>query len=98
MRELRNEYKIFEAKQKLSKAFDVFLVDRSIMHNKFDYLPRFLGKTFWIDDKKVPNPIDLTKDDLKQEIENKLNQTPLYVSGKGDTSLLTIGKEYSSRL
>lgn len=91
MRELRNEYKVKEAKQKLSRAFDVFLVDRSIMRNKFDYLPRFLGKTFWIDDKKVPNPIDLTKEDLKQELTQKLDQTPLYVSGKGDSSQLTIG-------
>ncbi len=91
MRELRNEYKVFEAKQKLCNAFDVFLCDRKLMHNKFDYLPLFLGKTFWLDSKKVPIPIDLDDNNLKSQLELKLNQTFLYLSGKGNTSTVNIG-------
>ena len=91
MRELRNEYKVFEAKQRLSKAFDAFICDRKLLHNKFDYLSRFLGKTFWIDEKRVPIPIDLTSSTLREDLQSKLNQTTLYMSGKGDTSIVTIG-------
>lgn len=91
MRELRNEYKVYEAKQKLCNAFDLFLCDKKLLQNKFDYLSRFLGKTFWLDSKKVPIPLDLTDSELKSQLESKLNQTFLYLSGKGDTCVVNIG-------
>ena len=91
MREMRNEYKVIEAKQKLSKAFDVFICDRKLLNNKFNYLNQFLGKTFWISEKKVPIPVDLTSSTLKEDLQSKLNQTSLYLSGKGDTNIVNIG-------
>jgi len=98
MRELRNEYKVYEAKQKLCNAFNLFLCDKKLMHNKFDYLSLFLGKTFWIDGKKVPIPIDLTDTNLKSQLQLKLNQTQLYLSGKGNTSVVNIGIYFALNL
>ncbi|XP_054163222.1 uncharacterized protein LOC128961043 [Oppia nitens] len=90
-RELSTEYTIPEAKQRLCRGFDTFLCDRKLMQNKFDFLPQFLGKTFWIDYKKVPLPVDLKSTTLRADLEAKLNQTHLYVTGFGDTHCITIG-------
>lgn len=43
LRQLRIEYKPFEARVKLSKRFDAVLVDRQV--SKF--VPRYLGKSFY---------------------------------------------------
>ncbi|CAG2162912.1 unnamed protein product, partial [Oppiella nova] len=91
MRELRNEYKLYEAKERLSKAYHVFLCESQLLRNKFDYLPTFLGKSFWITNRKVPLPVDTASPSLKQDLESRLNQTQLYLSGNGDSSAVTIG-------
>src|SRR5699024_9212891 len=84
MRQLRNEFRPPALRQKLSTEYGVFLCDRKLFRNKHTFLSRFLGKAFWVDHKKVPLMLDLSVDPstLRAQIEEKLNQTSLYVSGK----------------
>ena len=93
MRELLTEYREYEAKSKLSKAYDVFLVDKKLMANKFSGLKKFLGTHFWKTHKKIPFPVDLSL--RGQELENALTvtlaSTALYVTGQGSTCSVTIG-------
>lgn len=43
LRQLRVEYKPFEARGKLSKLYDVVLVDKRVLK----FVPRYLGKSFY---------------------------------------------------
>ena len=43
LRELKVEYKPFEAKRSLSQKFDIFLIDDRIIR----MVPKFLGKSFY---------------------------------------------------
>lgn len=43
LRQLRVEYKPYEARSKLSKRFDAVLVDRKVAK----FVPRYLGKSFY---------------------------------------------------
>lgn len=91
MRQLVNEFRLPALRKKLSSQYNTFLCDRKLLRNKYSYLSRFLGKAFWIDNKKVPIMINLEETDLKSHINEKLNQTSLYVSGKGSTLTICIG-------
>ena len=91
MRQLRNEFRPSPLRKKLSSEYNAFLCDKKLLRNKFTFLNRFLGKQFWIDNKKVPYMVDLDDDNLKQQIEQKLNQTSIYVSGKGPSISVCIG-------
>lgn len=93
MRQLRNEFRPPALRQKLSSEFNIFLCDRKLLQNKYSFLSRFLGKAFWVDHKKVPLMIDFSveRTDLRRQIEEKLNQTNLYVSGKGSSLSVCVG-------
>lgn len=93
MRQLRNEFRPHALRQKLSSEFSVFLCDHKLLRNKYSFLSRFLGKAFWVDQKKVPLMIDFSLEpaELRRQIEDKLNQTNLYVSGKGSSLFVTVG-------
>lgn len=94
MRELITEFKENEAKNKLAKSYDIFLADRSLMNNKFKFLNTFLGKHFWIKEKKMPVPLRLKgsdNDSLKNDIMNALSETSLYISGKGSSISVQFG-------
>lgn len=91
MRQLINEFRLPALRKKLSSQYNVFLCDRKLLRNKYSFLSRFLGKAFWIDNKKVPIMINLEETDLKSQINKKLNQTSLYVSGKGSTLTICFG-------
>jgi hypothetical protein len=43
LRQLRVEFKPYEARTKLSKLYDLMLVD----HRAVKYVPRYLGKAFY---------------------------------------------------
>ena len=60
LRELKVEYKQFEAKIQLSNKFDLFLADDRIIR----MVPHFLGKSFY-KKKKIPLQINLKAKDLK---------------------------------
>lgn len=90
LRELYTEYKIPVAKNKLASSFDIFFVERKIMRTKFGYFSRFLGKSFW-NDRNIPIPIDLDNDNLAEDLENKLDEIGLYVTGRGSSVTSTFG-------
>ena len=60
LRELKVEYKQFEAKLQLCNKFDLFLADDRIIR----LLPQFLGKSFY-KRKKIPLQINLKSKDLQ---------------------------------
>ena len=60
LRELKVEYKQFEAKTQLSNKFDLFLADDRIIR----LLPKFLGKPFY-SRKKLPLQINLQAKDAQ---------------------------------
>lgn len=91
LRQLAHEFKDPIVKKKLAKQYNAFLCDRKLMFNKFSFVSRFLGKPFWVDAKNVPVLIDMQSDDLKEQIEKKLDQTSLYMSGKGATLSVCVG-------
>ena len=93
MRQLRNEFRPHQLKKRLSLEYGTFLCDRKLFRNKYDFLPRFIGKAFWIDHKKVPFMIDLslTSEQLRPHIESKLDSVQIYLSGKGSSISVCIG-------
>ncbi|UXI20598.1 hypothetical protein NH340_JMT06541 [Sarcoptes scabiei] len=91
MRQLTTEFKLPALKRKLSSEYNVFLCDKKLISNKHSFLSRFLGKAFWVDNKKVPFLIDLKKDNFKEYLNEKLDQTTIYVSGKGSTISICVG-------
>jgi ribosome biogenesis protein UTP30 len=79
---LKQKYKAFEEKRLLSSSYDLFLADKRVL----PVLPRLLGKSFFLKKKyysinfRQPIPIDLTKDNLKQELLDVLSGTFLYLN------------------
>lgn len=92
-RQLRNEFRNVTLKSKLGAEYGAFLCDRRLLRNKYDFLSRFLGKAFWIEQKKVPIAVDLQlpASELRGAIESALNQTQIYISGKGASLSVIVG-------
>jgi len=86
LRELKVEYKQYEAKHSLCQKFDIFLVDERILR----LVPKFLGKPFY-SKKRIPIPVDLTRADLKNEIDKAINTVTLPLSHHGTCSMLQLG-------
>lgn len=86
LRELKVEYKQFEAKIQLSNKFDLFLADDRIIR----LLPKFLGKPFY-SRKKLPLQINLQAKDLSKEMARCLNTTQLPLTHTGSCSMVTVG-------
>eukprot|EP00325_Prymnesiales_sp_UTEX-LB-985_P002489 CAMPEP_0174694222 /NCGR_PEP_ID=MMETSP1094-20130205/832_1 /TAXON_ID=156173 /ORGANISM="Chrysochromulina brevifilum, Strain UTEX LB 985" /LENGTH=350 /DNA_ID=CAMNT_0015890379 /DNA_START=24 /DNA_END=1076 /DNA_ORIENTATION=- len=61
---LKKKYHPYEAKRELMKAYGVFLADARVL----PMLPPLLGKAFF-EKKRMPTPVDLTKKDIRKEIE-----------------------------
>merc|ERR1740122_842695 len=89
LRELKVEYKQYEAKTQLCHRFDLFLADARIIR----LLPQFLGKPFY-KRKKLPIQVDLNCKDLKGEMERALNTVTLPLKHTGSCSSVSVG--YSS--
>merc|ERR1712098_507587 len=85
-RELKVEYKQFEAKLQLCNKFDLFLADARIIR----LLPQFLGKHFY-KRKKLPLQIDLNSRDLAAEFQKCISTTQLAMTHTGATSMVNIG-------
>merc|ERR1711971_1391060 len=86
LRELKVEYKQFEAKIQLSNKFDLFLADDRIIR----LLPKFLGKPFY-SRKKLPLQINLQAKDLSKEMARCLHTTQLPMTHTGSCSMVTVG-------
>jgi len=86
LRELKVEYKQFEAKTQLCHRFDTFLADSRIIR----FLPQFLGKAFY-KRKKLPIQVNLQAKDLAKEVENCINTAVLPLRNAGSCSRVVIG-------
>merc|ERR1711915_948734 len=86
LRELKVEYKQFEAKTQLCHRFDTFLADSRIIR----FLPQFLGKAFY-KRKKLPIQVNLQAKDLAKEVENCINTAVLPLKNAGSCSRVVIG-------
>ncbi|KAJ2960705.1 hypothetical protein NQZ79_g3906 [Umbelopsis isabellina] len=82
---LRDKYKPFEAKRKLCAAYGLFLADDRVI----PLLPKLLGKEFFLK-KKQPIPVDMTKSNLKAEIERALDSTYMHINA-GSCSAIKVG-------
>ncbi|KAF9434705.1 hypothetical protein BGZ76_007572 [Entomortierella beljakovae] len=82
---LRAKYKPYEAKRQLCASYGMFLADARIV----TLLPKMLGKTFFLK-KKQPIPVDMTKTDLKKEIERALGSTYMHITS-GTCTAVKIG-------
>lgn len=107
LRQLRIEYKPYEARSKLSKRFDALLVDRQV--SKF--VPRYLGKSFYQAGKygskstncyqkfyslkivnfRLPISLDLGVEDLQSEVNKALATSIMSFSNNGNSSQLIVG-------
>ena len=86
LRELKVEYKQFEAKIQLANKFDLFLADDRI----FRLLPVCLGKNFY-KRKKIPLQINLRAKDLAGEVARCVATTQLPLTNTGSCSQATVG-------
>merc|ERR1711874_121214 len=86
LRELKVEYKAFEAKTALCHRHEAFLADEKILR----FLPKFLGKAFY-SRKKFPLPINLMSKQLSKDVEKALRTVIVPLSNKGTCSMLRIG-------
>lgn len=83
---LKSDYKPFEAKRKLCDSYELFLVDRRIVH----LLPKLLGK-FFFKKKKLPLPLDLTHKNWKEQIERAMGCGFLFMR-TGTCCVMKVGK------
>ncbi|KAL0399636.1 UNVERIFIED_CONTAM: Ribosomal L1 domain-containing protein 1 [Sesamum radiatum] len=83
---LKTNYKPFEAKRKLCDSYDLFLVDKRVVH----LLPKLIGKQFF-KKKKLPLGVDLHKSNLKLQVERALGSALLYLR-TGTCCVMKVGK------
>ncbi|KAL3821363.1 hypothetical protein ACJIZ3_007268 [Penstemon smallii] len=83
---LKTDYKPFESKRKLCDSYDLFLVDKRVVH----LLPKLLGKEFY-KKKKLPLGVDLSKKNLKSQVERALGSALLYLR-TGTCCVMKVGK------
>jgi ribosome biogenesis protein UTP30 len=86
LRELKVEYKPYEAKTALCHRHEIFLADERIVR----LLPKFLGKPFY-KRKRFPMPVDLTAKDLSKEVDKVIRTVMLPLSHNGTCSMLRVG-------
>ncbi|KAK6134989.1 hypothetical protein DH2020_031273 [Rehmannia glutinosa] len=83
---LKANYKPFEAKRKLCDSYDLFLVDKRVVH----LLPKLIGKEFF-KKKKLPLGVDLGKKNLKLQVEKALGSALFYLRS-GTCCVMKVGK------
>ncbi|KAE9585072.1 hypothetical protein Lal_00018067 [Lupinus albus] len=83
---LASDYRAFEAKRKLCNSYDMFFADKRIV----PLLPRLLGKQFF-KKKKIPVPLDLKKNNWKEQVE-KACSSGLLTLRTGTCSVVRVAK------
>lgn len=74
-KQLKMEYRTFEARRKLCSAYDIFLVDDNIA----TLIGPYLGRCF-LEEKKMPFPIKLTRGNVNNKIDKCLSTSRLLVN------------------
>lgn len=87
LRQLKVEYKEYEAKRSLANRVDVVLCDASVIR----LVPTFLGKHFYSKNKH-PVQVDLKVKEVSKEIQRALSQGQLHLSSQGNTSNIKVGR------
>jgi len=87
LRQLKVEYKEYEAKRNLANRVDIVLCDASVIR----LVPMFLGKHFYSKNKH-PVQVDLKVKDVSKEIKRALSQGQLHLSSNGNTSNIKVGR------
>ncbi|XP_047481190.1 ribosomal L1 domain-containing protein 1-like [Penaeus chinensis] len=87
LKQLRMEYKEFEAKRNLANRFQVILGQDCIM----ELLPKLLGKHFY-GRNKLPIAVNLNTKHLKSVIENAVRQSILHFNMTGNCSQVKVGR------
>lgn len=90
-KELATEFNTYDKLDKLVKTYDLFLGDKKLMSNKFNALPRRLGRRFWVREKKVPLMIKLSAKNVNERFEKVMSTEPFYVLGRTATERIHIG-------
>jgi hypothetical protein len=90
-KELATEFNKFEKIDKLSKTYELFLADKKLMSNKFNALPRRLGRRFWVRERKLPLMIKLSARNLNERFEKVMSTEPFYVVGRSSTERIQVG-------
>lgn len=90
--QLYNEFATFELRRKLSFLYDKFLVDRSIAA----HVNGFLGSKM-LKKGRLALPVDLTKDDLNDEIGKALRKVFYKHVQRGITQNIQVGKHSMSK-
>ncbi|GER53420.1 ribosomal protein L1p/L10e family [Striga asiatica] len=83
---LKSNYKPYEAKRKLCDSYDLFLVDKRVVH----LLPKLIGKKFF-KKKKLPLGVDMGMKNLKLQVERALGSSLLYLR-TGTCCVMKVGK------
>ncbi|EPS72814.1 hypothetical protein M569_01942, partial [Genlisea aurea] len=83
---LKSDFKPYESRRKLCGSYDLFLVDRRVIH----LLPKLIGKEFF-KKKKLPLAVDLSKKCLKSQVNKALGNALFYLR-TGTCSVMKIGK------
>lgn len=86
LRQLRVEYKPFEAKSKLAQRFDVMLVDKRVIK----FVPRYLGKAFY-GYGRIPIPVDVESSALAREVDRALACSTMSMTHVGTSTQLCVG-------
>lgn len=87
LRQLKVEYKEYEAKRNLANRVDIVLCDASVIR----LVPMFLGKHFYSKNKH-PIQVDLKVKDVSTEIQQALSQGQLHLSSLGNSSNIKVGR------
>ncbi|GAA93937.1 uncharacterized protein L969DRAFT_92158 [Mixia osmundae IAM 14324] len=82
---LKGKFKPFEARRQLMREYDLFLADDRIV----PMLPKLLGRN-WLEAKKQPIPVTLSRTQLKAELERALSSTYLYLN-RGNCLSVKVG-------
>lgn len=85
MNRVKTEYRQHESKSKLARLFDHYLVDGKIT----GHLTHLLGNNFHKIARK-PIPVKLSRDNLKNEIDNALKKANLNINGIGNTHTVEV--------
>lgn len=87
LRQLKVEFREFEAKRLLANRTNVLLCDDTVMR----FIPKFLTKHFYTK-KKVPVQVNLKAKNLQQTILRALSVSKLFFSMKGNSSIMKVGR------
>jgi len=87
LRQLKREFKTYEAKRKLSTAYDMFLCDERVL----PLVSRNLGKSFH-KHKALPYPISITASNIRNQIKQSMCQARCILKDSSTRCSMVVGR------